>query len=80
MNEDNEEFDEAEYEEVESYPEEVPQADVNVWDVARIMLLPLLGLSQGVAKMVDQGYSLFIHMSEQHDAKKANEEMEKALL
>lgn len=84
MNEDNEEYEETEYEDTEYeqvpiYPEELPQASVNVWDIARILFLPLAGLAQGTAKMVDQGYGLLIHLSEQHDAKKAAEEMEKAL-
>jgi hypothetical protein len=79
MNEDNEEYEEVEYVEAEMYPEEIPQARVNGWDIARILALPALGLSQGFAKMFDQGYSLLIHLSEQYDAKKAAEEMEKAL-
>lgn len=76
-NDESEEY-EVEYEESETYPEEVPQAGANVWDVARILTLPLLGLSRGFASMIDQGYGLLIHMSETHDAKKAAEEMEKA--
>lgn len=79
MSDDDEEYEEVEYEEIPIYPETIPEAHVNAWDIARILALPALGLSQGFAKMFDQGYSLLIHMSEQHDAKKAAMEMEQAL-
>jgi hypothetical protein len=64
--------------EYEEYPEREPQAGPNRYDVARVLLLPLLSVTQGYAKMIDQFYGLLVLQSEVHDAKKAAEEMEKA--
>lgn len=74
MDDDNEEYEET----TQVYPEEPPQAGPNAWDIVRILTLPALSLSQGIAKMIDQFYGLLIYQSEVHDARKANEEMEKA--
>lgn len=71
-------MDENEETEDEFYPEEGPKAGPNIYDIARVLMLPLLGLTQGFSTMTDQLYGLLSLQSEVHDAKKAAEEMEKA--
>ena len=52
-------------------PESRPQAGPNVWDIARITMMPLVGFYQGVNAMFDGFQDLCILQSQVHDEKKA---------
>jgi len=66
-------------ESTEISPEEVPQDAPNLWDVLRVLMMPLIGFFQGVNVMFDSLTSLFILQSQIHDEKKASQEIEDLL-
>lgn len=70
-------MDENEVEEV--YPEEVPAAGINRWDLLRIATLPLTGLAQGTSLMLSQFHEYLIMQSQVHDERVEAERLNKAL-
>jgi hypothetical protein len=70
-------MDENEVEEV--YPEEVPAAGLNRWDLLRIATLPLAGLAQGTYLMLSQFHEYLIMQSQVHDDRVEAERLNKAL-
>lgn len=67
--------DDDEVQEQEYYPENEPQAGTNRYDLLRIALMPLAGLAQGTALMIDQLLGQLSLQSQVHDDKKAAEQM-----
>lgn len=66
-------------ESTEENPETVPQAAINGWDIARVLMMPLVGFFKGVDAMYDHLTALFIMQSEIHDDKKASQDIERLL-
>lgn len=61
----------AENEERDQNPEMSPQIGPNGWDIARVLMLPLLGFFQGCAAAADALQDFAILQSQVHDEKKA---------
>lgn len=65
-------------EEVQQYPETVPQLGPNLWDIVRVLLYPVLGLFQGYSAMFGAFQDYALLQSQVHDEKKASEDLERS--